>query len=240
MVAVLAVFVLPRVVHAAEVSPAFQVDTSPGLSPEAARRAFDHQRQALATCTRLLTERIPREPNVWNPPAEVDDRILLKFEVGRDGKVRSGTREAEQPLAEGLFLDLDCARRVVSAWTFPSFPAREGETVKVEIRARFSTTAAERKAELARLREELEALCRALSTLDASKPPTRQDVTQAVQRYRAERRSGPPQRMQGFVDALPDFATLGMSEFFSNGSTDILGSPLSCPKLQGWGPVDRR
>ncbi len=234
MAAALAVFSLPPVAHAAEVSSALQVDTSPGLSPEAVKRVFDQQRQTLAACTRLLTEVTTEATPPWNPPADTDDRILLRFEVGRDGKVRNGEREEERPRVEGLYLATDCAGRVVSTWTFPSFPALKGEKVRVEIRARFSTTAAERKAELAQLRDELEGLCKALSPVDGSKPTKKQDVKEALQRYRADRRSGPPPRMQSFVDALPDFADIRMGEFFTNGSTEILGSPLPCPKLQGW------
>jgi hypothetical protein len=200
---------------------------------------FNQQRQALASCMRLLNEVTPRGSTPWNPPSEADDRILLTFEVKRDGKVRNEAREQEAPRVEGLYLDSYCARGVVQSWTFPPFPAHEGELVRVEIQARFSTTPAERKAELARLREEFDTFCRALSALDDGKPPEVKDAAQAIQRYLAERRASIPPRMVYFVGALAHLNAQGVSTLYQSGSRELLGAPVACPKVDAWAQQER-
>ncbi|WP_257454714.1 hypothetical protein [Archangium lipolyticum] len=230
----LALCLLLPVAHAAEVSPASQVETSPGLSPEAVKRVFEQQRQALASCMRLLTEEDPRENTPWNPPPDVDDRVLLSFEVGRDGKVREVAHDGKGPRVEGLYLDRTCVRMLVRSWRFPAFPARQGEWVRVEIQARFSTTAAERKAGLARIREEFEALCRALSALGGGKPPPKQDVTQILQRFLAERRSRLFPGMRYSLEGLLDVNVRDMVTLYENSAIELLGTPVACPTVHGW------
>jgi hypothetical protein len=237
--AALVLFLLLPAAHAAEVSSASEVDTSPGLSPDAVKRVFNQQRQTLVSCMRVLVEVTPRGSTPWNPPAEVDDRILLTFEVKRDGKVRNELREEERPRVEGLYLDRACARDVVRSWTFPTLPTREGETVRVTIRARFSTTADERKAELARLREEFDTLCRTLSALDTGKPPEVKETTQALQRYLSERRASIHPRMVYFVGALAHINAQGLSTLYESGGTELLGAPPTCPKVHAWEPRER-
>ncbi|WP_163992937.1 hypothetical protein [Pyxidicoccus caerfyrddinensis] len=46
--------------------------------------------------------------------------------------------------------------------------------------------------------------------------------------------------MQIFVGALSDFPAVDLGEPFTNGSTKSLGTPLPCPRHQGWMPPDRR
>ncbi|QRO01237.1 hypothetical protein JRI60_20495 [Archangium violaceum] len=222
------------VAHAAEVSPASQVETSPGLSPEAVKRVFDQQRQALASCMRLLTEESPKENTPWNPPPDVDDRVLLSFEVGRDGKVREDARGGNGPRVEGLYLDRPCARMLVRSWSFPAFPARQGEWVRVELQARFSTTAAERKAGLARIREDFDALCRALSALGGDKPPTEQDVTRTLQRFLTERRSRLHPSMRYGLEGLSGVNVRDMVTLYESSAIELLGTPAACPTVHGW------
>ncbi|MFP2925903.1 hypothetical protein ACLESO_11925 [Pyxidicoccus sp. 3LG] len=228
----LALFLLLPAAHAAEVSPASQVDTSPGLTPEAVKRAFDQQRQTLVSCMRLLANGYGREDTPWNP-GEVDDRILLTFLIGRDGKVE-GDIDRVHFRVEGLYLDPKCAELVVNSWTFPAFPGREDETVRVSIRARFSTTAAERKAALARNQKELDALCQTLSALDEGKPPTREATAKAIQRFLGERRSSVSPRLVYFVRALPDFDAEDLVVVFENAHVELVGVRPTCPKVLGW------
>lgn len=237
LLAAVALFLSQSVAHAAEVSSADEVDTSPGLSPDAVKRAFNQQRQTLVPCMRLLNESTPSGSPQWNPPADVDDRILLRFEVLPDGKVRHDVREGLAPEVEGLFLHGGCAKAIVSTWTFPSFPGLQREPVRVTIQARFSTTAAERKAELTRFRVELDAICQALSAVDGGKTPELKTLVQALQRYQSERRASIPWRMQTFVQALPDVAGIGLDslkEIYRNGSNELVGTAVPCPKLSGW------
>lgn len=231
----LALCLLIPAAHAAEVSPASRVETSPGLSPEAVKRVFNQQRPALASCMRLLTEEALKGNTPWNPPPDVDDRILLRFEVGRDGKVLDDPRDGHIPRVEGLYLDRNCVRLLVRSWTFPAFPARKGEEVRVESHARFSTTAAERKAELARIREELEALCRALSALGGGKPPTTQDTTQTVQRFLAERRSRLSPLMLSGLESLLHVNVPDLVAIYENVTMELLSTPVACPTVHGWG-----
>ena len=195
----LALFLLLPAAHAAEVSPALQVEASPGLTPEAVRRVFDQQRQKLASCLRLRLEGDSKGDKPGSP-GEVDDRILLAYSVGRDGKVRSEERRDGPSRFEGLYLDTDCAGPVVRAWTFPSFPGRERDAVRVEILARFSTTAAERKAALGRIQADFEAVCRTLSALGGGKLPTPEDREKALQRFLTERRSSLHPRVVELVE----------------------------------------
>ncbi|WNG21168.1 hypothetical protein [Cystobacter fuscus] len=231
----LALCLLTPAAQAAEVSPASRVETSPGLSPEAVKRVFDQQRPALASCMRLLTEEALRENTPWNPPPDVDDRILLRFEVGRDGKVLDDARGGHIPHVGGLYLERNCVRLLVRSWVFPAFPARQGEKVSVEIEARFSTTAAERKAELARIREEFEALCRALSALGGGKPPTAQDTTQTIQRFLSERRGRLSSPTRSSLESLLHVNVPDMVSLYENLALELLSTPVSCPTVHGWG-----
>lgn len=235
-----AFFLLLPVAHAAEVSTATRVETSPGLTPQAVKRVFDQKRQALAPCMRLLTENKPSGNNAWNPrEVEVDDRILLTFSVGADGKVRPDERHEDGIRVEGLYLDAECAGPVVRSWTFPTFPGRRDEAVRVEIHARFSTTADERKAAVVRLREDLEAMCRALSAVDAGgSPPSQKEATQALERLLAERRSSLSPRVAKLAEALMHVNPQDLATLYAYGGEELMGTPPNCPKVRGWMPKE--
>ncbi|WP_246357952.1 hypothetical protein [Pyxidicoccus fallax] len=228
--------------QAAEVSPAERVETTPGLSPEAVRRAFDGQRQTLASCLRLVTLRPAAgaargqpEYQLWSDVPGTDDRVQLRFTLTPEGKVRKEDGNAEFFGVRSLYLDTRCAESIVADWSFPTFPGEKNELVRVEVWARFRSTDSERKAALTHLREDYTALCGALSALgDADRPPSNEEWSAAVMRFLSERRARMDSRMRRGLETLAQVNVMNGIAIYENLMEERMATVVECPKLRSW------
>jgi hypothetical protein len=234
--------------QAAEVSRADRVETTPGLSPDAVRGVFDRRRQELARCLRLVYFRKTNDPSrgewehvVWKELPDTDDRVQLRFALSPEGRVlRDGSRD-ESFSVRGLYLDTNCVENIIETWSFPPFPAGEKvpaggkETVHVEVWARFRTTAAERQAALTRMREDLTALCGALSALGTpNHPPAREQWSAVISRFLAERGTRMDPRMRGGIEAMAQINVEDGFHIYESVMEESLGSRIECPVVRSW------
>lgn len=228
--------------QATEISPADRVVTTPGLSPDAVRRAFDRQRQELARCMRLVYLREVKDPSrrplehvVWNETPDTDDRVQLRFTLSPEGRVlRDGSRD-EHFSVRGLYLDTGCVDDLLMTWSFPPFPGGRDESVQVEVWARFRTTAAERQAALTRMREELTALCGALSALGSpDHPPAQAQWGTVISRFLAERGARMDLRLRRGIEAMARVNVESGFIIYENVVEQSVGTPVECPVVRSW------
>ncbi|WP_426755702.1 hypothetical protein [Myxococcus sp. Y35] len=228
--------------QAAEVSPAQRVETTPGLTPEAVRRAFDSQRQALSACMRLVEYRhkAGASPHTmeflpWNAPPDADDRIQLRLTLTPDGKLHKDFRRPGLFAVRALYLDTSCAENVVSNWTFPTFPGEKDAQVQVEVWARFRTTEAERTAALTRIRADYAALCRALLALGSDNaPPSREQWNAGLKRFLSERGERLAPRVRRGIEAVANLHVRDAINILESGMAESTVASPECQKLQAW------
>ncbi|WP_002633846.1 hypothetical protein [Myxococcus hansupus] len=229
-------------VQAAEVSPANKVETTPGLSPESIRKAFDSQRQTLAPCQRVVGHRNSAEgPDhrleffVWNPAPDTDDRIRVRFTLTPEGKIEKTSRKPDALDVHSLYLQDHCVKTAMERWTFPTFPGNVEERVHVELWARFKTTEAERAAELARSREDFNAFCKAASALGSDKAlPPRKQWNEAHKRYLAERGPRMSPNVRGVVEAVSNVNIPDAIEILETAMDETTASRIDCPRFTAW------
>ncbi|OJT22992.1 hypothetical protein BO221_19045 [Archangium sp. Cb G35] len=234
--------------QAAEVSPAERVETTPGLSPDAVRGVFNRQRQELARCMRVVYLRKATDPSrgdvehvVWNDLPNADDRVQLRFALSPEGRVlREGSRDASFSV-RGLYLDTLCVERILETWSFPAHPVGEREaaggkeSVQVEVWARFRTTAAERQAVLARMREDLTALCGALSALGSpGQPPAKEQWSAVISRLLAERGTRMDPRVRQGIEGMVHVNVGDGAELYGYVMEESMGSRIECPVVRSW------
>jgi hypothetical protein len=212
------------------------VETTPGLSPEAVRRVFDSQRQALASCVRLITMRpaaggAPHSYEFlpWQDVPGTDDRIQLSFTLTPSGKVQKEyDPRTEYFGVRGLYLETSCAENVVKGWSFPAFPGESNARVLVEVWARFRTTEAERKAMLARIREDFTSVCSALPA--TAQPVSNEQWSAAVTRVLSERGASLDPRVRMSFEAVRNVNPEDALQILENAREQLLVPPLDCLK----------
>lgn len=227
--------------QAAEVSPAERVETSPGLSPDAVRRAFDSQRQTLASCMRLVSIQHGKDTAEfvpWKAGPDTDDRLRVRFTLTPDGKVQKEERQTEAFGVRSMFLDTGCVEERVKTWSFPTFPGNHDERVQVELWARFRTTEAERTAAATRLRAFYGDLCKALSALKVTQQPQAGVEWRAtIKRFLAEHGARVDPRIGTAMQAVGDIAGYdlpGAISIYERSTEESLATTLACPKLRAW------
>lgn len=231
--------------QAAEVSPAERVETSPGLSPDAVRRAFDSQRQTLASCMRLVSiqhgkDKAPHsfEFVPWKAGPDTDDRIRVRLTLAPDGKVQTEERQTEALSVRSMFLDTGCVEERVKTWSFPTFPGNHDERVQVELWARFRTTEAERTAAATRLREFYGDFCKALSALKVTQQPQAGVEWRAtIKRFLAEHGARVDPRIGTAMQAVGDIAGHDVPvaiSIYESSMEESLATTIACPKLRAW------
>lgn len=222
--------------RAAEVSPAERVETTPGLSPEAVRSAFDSQRQMLASCVRLITVRpgadgAPHSYEFlpWKDLPGTDDRIQLSFTLTPDGKVQKEyDPRTEYFGVRGLYLETNCAEDVVKGWSFPAFPGESNARVQVEVWARFRTTEAERKAMLARIREDFTSVCSVLPATAQSL--SKEKFSAAITRFLSERGASLDSRVRRVFETVLNLIPEDALMILDSARQELLVPPVECLK----------
>ncbi|MCE9672771.1 hypothetical protein LY474_33695 [Myxococcus stipitatus] len=221
---------------ASEVSAAERVETTPGLAPDAVRRVFEGQRQALAGCLRLVAESkqagSPARSVPWNASADADDRLLLRFTVDANGKVAKLNSYQSTMDVRGAFIEPSCARALAEQWTFP--PPVGEQSVEVSVWARFRSTEAERKAALARIHESFATLCQAVaSAIPGDARPTKEVWDAALARILSEHGPRLDTRVRRTLDAVMGVSVANASNILLE-SMDSLATDVACPKVRAW------
>ncbi|NBD11432.1 MULTISPECIES: hypothetical protein [Corallococcus] len=222
--------------RAAEVSAAERVETTPGLSPNAVRRVFDAQRQALTVCPRLTAE-VPQKEGPtrsapWTAPADADDRVLFRFVIDANGTVAKLSSVESTMKVRGAFIDPGCAQELARQWTFP--PVDGESSVEVSVWARFRTTEAERKASLARFKESAVVLCQAMSAaIPGDAVPSREVWEAAIARILSERGPSLDTRLHDVIDAVRRVNPMDASAIMVS-AMEGLTANVECPKLRAW------
>ncbi len=141
----------------------------------------------------------------------------------------------------GLYLYTSCVENIIETWSFPPFPAGEMEpgggktTVQVEVWARFRTTAAERQAALTRMREELTALCGALSALGTSnQPPARDQWVAAISRFLADRGPRIDPGLRTGIEAMGQLLVEDGFHIYDSMTESATGARIECPVVRSW------
>ncbi|MFE8600707.1 hypothetical protein [Archangium violaceum] len=239
--------------QAAEVSSAERVETTPGLSPDAVRGVFNRRRQELARCMRLTYLRKVNDPNakadsrdewesvVWKELPDTDDRVQLRFALSPEGRVVKGDARDAFFSVRGLYLYTSCVENIIETWSFPPFPSGGMEpgamkvTVQVEVWARFRTTAAERQTALTRMREELTALCGALSALGTpNQPPAREQWVAAISRFLAERGPRLDPGLHPGIEAMGQLLVEDGFHIYESMTESAIGARIECPVVRSW------
>ncbi len=139
-------------------APVEQITTTPGLTEEQVAPVLAAGRAALADCI-----------NLEAPDDAKDDRLLVRFNVERDGAV-----EKDSVDVWSVFLDDQCVREHVRDWKFPRVPVLD--RVNVTWLIHFLVTPAERKKLRDKQIGEMRAYCDELTRL----LPKAKDVHAAV------------------------------------------------------------
>lgn len=239
---------LPCATQAAEVSRADKVETTPGLSPKAIRKVFDSHRQTLAPCMRLVAYRThtpkeggpPRSEHfVWKPAPGEDDRLRLRFTLAPDGKLQKQPRTLQAADVQSSYLDDYCVATRMEKWPFPTFSGNPDERVQVELWARFRTTAAERKATLARIREDYTALCKAITPLSSDdRLPSPEDWTATLQRFLDERGPRMAPSIRSGVENMLHINIYDAALLLENSMDEAMGARIDCPRIRAWREIE--